>query len=156
MLHRSKLILEELAYGRFGELTSKLCPIIREGAEDTSKNFIKLLQYALVCKGYYMGPVIGKFEAGTSAAINKLKSDAFGVTITDSTVDPMWMKAILNSDAYHMKWISDGDVKIRAIQQYLNRNYHPYCGIMPCDGRYFRDTNRALICALQAEERHSS
>ena len=38
------------------------------------------------------------------------------------------------------------------MQQKLNRKYEAYTGITPCDGVYGRNTNRALIYALQAEE----
>ena len=63
---------------------------------------------------------------------------------------PQWFKAILNSDAYVC--VNHGDSQVRSIQQHLNRNYSSYTGIMPCDGHYSRDTNGALIFALQAEE----
>lgn len=48
--------------------------------------------------------------------------------------------------------VNHGDSQVRSIQQHLNRNYSSYTGIMPCDGHYSRDTNQALIFALQAEE----
>lgn len=41
------------------------------------------------------------------------------------------------------------------MQQWLNANYESYIGIRPCDGIYQRDTNEALIYALQALENMS-
>ncbi len=47
--------------------------------------------------------------------------------------------------------VSSGDPKIREIQMALNRDYHKWIGLKPTDGRYGRDTNKALIYALQVE-----
>ena len=48
--------------------------------------------------------------------------------------------------------VANGYEKIRTMQQQLNHDYLAYTGILPCDGVYQRDTNTALIYALQAEE----
>ena len=53
-------------------------------------------------------------------------------------------------DAYVL--IEGGDANIQMIQQSLNANYNSYFGLIACDGIYERDTNTALIYALQAEE----
>lgn len=45
-----------------------------------------------------------------------------------------------------------GDPNVRKIQQNLNRDYYKTIGLIPCNGVYSRDTNRALIKALQVEE----
>lgn len=42
-----------------------------------------------------------------------------------------------------------GDDKTRAMQQYLNGKFSNDLGILPCDGIYQRETNTALIFALQ-------
>ena len=34
----------------------------------------------------------------------------------------------------------------------FNRKYEAYTGLVPCDGVYGRNTNKALIYAIQAEE----
>ena len=39
------------------------------------------------------------------------------------------------------------------MQRYLNRNYEDYIGLCPCDGIYARRTSKALIYAVQAEEK---
>lgn len=119
------------------------------GSSDSNNNFVRLLQHALFCKGYSPTKVTGNFLDGTAEAVVEMKNDA-GFSTSDPTVDSMWYKAILNSDAYVL--ISSGDPKIREMQQDLNRKYNAYCGIMPCDGWYSRNTNAALIYGWQAEE----
>ena len=120
------------------------------GSVDDGHNYVRLLQHALYCKGYNPTAVTGNFQDGTAYAINNLKYDAGFTDTKDPAVNSMWMKAILNSDAYVL--VHKGDARIREIQQNLNRGYCNYCGIMPCDGIYSRDTNKALIFAWQAEE----
>lgn len=120
------------------------------GSVDNGHNFVRLLQHALYCKGYNPTAVTGNFQDGTASAINKLKYEAGFTGETDPVVNSMWMKAILNSDSY--KLVIGGDAKIQTIQKDLNKGYYNYCGIMPCDGMYSRDTNKALIFAWQAEE----
>ncbi|MBD5074763.1 hypothetical protein GUF45_24665, partial [Xanthomonas citri pv. citri] len=68
----------------------------------------------------------------------------------DGIVTTLIMKALLDMSAF--KLVSGGDSRIRQIQQNLNRDYNDYIGLMPCDGLYGRDTNKALIYALQKEE----
>ena len=119
------------------------------GSSDSDNHFVQLLQHALFCKGYSPTQVTGNFLDGTANAVLAVKHDA-GFSTSDPTVDSMWYQAILNSDAYVL--ISGGDPKIREMQQDLNRKYNAYCGIMPCDGWYSRDTNAALIYGWQAEE----
>ncbi|QDK69882.1 glycoside hydrolase domain-containing protein [Lactococcus protaetiae] len=62
----------------------------------------------------------------------------------------MWAKALFDMSAFVL--VPGGAETIREMQQWLNVNYNEYFGIMPCDGIYQRDTNTALIYALQAEE----
>lgn len=138
------------ANGSFGPATFRNCPTIQAGSIDTANNFVKLIQHALFCKGYHAGAVTGEYKGKTIDAVLKLKLHALGFDDGDSSVTPLWFKAILNSDAYIC--VNRGDPQIRSIQQHLNRNYNSYTGIMPCDGHYSRETNRALIFALQAEE----
>jgi len=138
------------ADGNFGPDTFKTCPTIQEGNVDTVNNFVKLIQHALFCKGYNTGAVTGNFGKKTVEAILELKCHALGFDEEDSSVTPLWFKAILNSDSYIC--VNHGDPQIRSIQQHLNRNYNLYTGIISCDGHYLRGTNRALIFALQAEE----
>lgn len=50
------------------------------------------------------------------------------------------------------KCVASGDPIIRQMQQYLNCHYEEYIGLTPCDGIYERNTNKAIIYALQAAE----
>ena len=126
--------------------------IHQQGDDDeSSDNIYGIIQGALSCKGYDFGanhPTC-HFYDGTGSAIKKLKSDA-GSSDTSSNVTLNIMKALLSMDAFVR--VYNGDEKIREIQQYLNKNYEEYIGLMPCDGLYGRSTNKALIFALQACE----
>lgn len=75
---------------------------------------------------------------------------AAGLAKQDGVVTAQIMKALLNMSAFTL--VRNGDTKIRQIQQNLNRDYNDYFGLMPCDGVYSRETNKALIYALQKEE----
>lgn len=132
--------------GTFGPTTASLCPTL--STSSPQGNIVKILQYGLYCKGYQPRGTTGKFADGTKSAVMKVQTDA-GLEGT-GVVDPVLFKAILNTDALVL--IANGDPKIRTMQQTLNRNYLAYIGIMPCDGVYGRNTNKALIYALQAEE----
>ena len=48
--------------------------------------------------------------------------------------------------------VTGGSEKVRSMQQYLNGRFSNIIGILPCDGIYQRDTNTALIYALQRAE----
>ena len=108
-----------------------------------------IIQGALWCKGYSTGAstITTNFYDGTEAAIIQLKEDA-GFTSPHGDVTLNVMKELLYMDAF----VCVGNESIRSIQQFLNRNYEDYIGLMPCDGVYGRSTNTALIYALQAEE----
>ena len=62
------------------------------------------------------------------------------------------MKALLSMNQYVLLISYGGLESIRDIQQRLNRNYEDYVGLMPCDGLYGREMNKALIKVLQAIE----
>ncbi|MDO4504466.1 MAG: peptidoglycan-binding domain-containing protein, partial [Clostridia bacterium] len=136
--------------GIFGPKTEEkfnsVCGSLKFGNRDSDKPYIRILQHGLFCKGYNPTEVSGNFGEKTSAAIIKLKKDAGFTDTKDATVDGMWMKAILSSDAYVCR--NRGDKTICNIQRGLNREYSRYSGIIPCDGHYSRDTNKALISAF--------
>lgn len=73
--------------------------------------------------------------------------------VPDGQMTTNLMAALFDMSAFVL--VSDGDPKIREMQQWLNANYESYIGIRPCDGIYQRDTNEALIYALQALENMS-
>lgn len=123
---------------------------LAEGAQDADgKQYITMIQHAMFCKGYSPGAVSGTFGPNTAAGLKSLKSDA-GFSGASEEINSMWMKALLNSDAYVL--VNKGDSNIREAQQTLNKMYYSYFGIKPCDGHYSRDTNQALIYGWQCEE----
>lgn len=133
----------------FGPTTMRLCPTLSIESEDASpSNYDYILQGGLWCKGYSPGGFTGVFYKGTQSAINQFQSDA-GLSPT-GIATPLIIKALLNMDAFVL--VSGGDTRIREMQQRLNRLYNSYFGLMPCDGRYARETNTALVYALQCEE----
>jgi len=126
----------------------------------TDKKFA-ILQGALWCKGYNPGYYLREtsdgtvvfeeiFDASVESAIIQLKKDA-GLTNPDGVVTLNVMKALLSMDTFKLLVSYGGKPEIRTMQQKLNRKYEDYIGLMPCDGIYGRNTNKALIFALQAE-----
>lgn len=111
-------------------------------------NIVKLIQGAFWCKGINPEDFTGNFSAYTKAAIATLQKNA-GLSDT-GVMSAELMKALFDMSAFTL--VSGGNATIRSMQQYLNNNYHQYFGILPCDGIYQRDTNTALIYALQAVE----
>lgn len=120
-------------------------------------NLNRIVQGALYCKGYDPKEFADSFSTSTSNAIKVLQKDA-GIPET-GTVDVILLKSLLTMDAFKLLNFGsyNGKEIIRTIQQYLNKNYisNSYfsedVGIVPCDGIYGRNTNKALIYALQIE-----
>lgn len=147
----------------FGPTTARLYgqnPLHRQDGI-TNKKFA-ILQGALWCKGYSPGYYLRENADGTVSfdeifnenverAVIQLKKDA-GFTNPDGVVTVNLMKALLSMDAFKLLSSYGGDVKVREMQQKLNRKYEAYTGLTPCDGVYGRNTNKAVIYALQAEE----
>ena len=149
----------------FGPTTARLYgenPLQRQDGV-TDRKFA-ILQGALWCKGYNPGYYLTEdpntgvvsfqeiFNENVENAIIKLKEDA-GLINPDGVVTVNVMKALLSMDSFKLLGsYYGGKPEIRAMQQYLNRKYEAYTGLMPCDGVYGRNTNKALIYAFQAEE----
>lgn len=147
----------------FGSTTERLYsqnPLHRQDGV-TNRKFA-ILQGALWCKGYSPGYHLREnadgtvefdevFDAGVEAAVIELKQDA-GLTNPDGVVTTNVMKALMSMDSFKLLTSYGGDTKVRTMQQKLNRKYEEYTGLNPCDGVYGRNTNKALIYALQAEE----
>lgn len=119
-----------------------------------------ILQGALWCKGYDPGHyasenpngLIGaEFDEKVERAVLELKRDA-GIQNPDGVVTTNFMAALLSMDAFKLLSSYGGKQAVRAFQQEMNRKYESYIGIMPCDGVYGRNTNKAVLYALQAEE----
>ncbi len=126
---------------------------IRPAGDEETDNVYGIIQGALWCKGYatHYQRLDTHFDEVVEIAIENLKIDA-GLKKVDGVVTLNVMKALLSMDYFVIGAGTDGDTKIRMIQQELNRRYERYIGLMPCDGVYGRNTNKALIYALQAEE----
>lgn len=112
-----------------------------------SGNLVRLVQGAFWAKGISPNAFDGKFTTSTENAIKELQRNA-GLNAS-GTMTTELMKALFDMSAFTL--VFGGKANIRAMQQYLNGHYHKYFGILPCDGIYQRDTNTALIYALQVE-----
>lgn len=134
--------------GTFGPATTSLCPTLSKNINATASNIVRILQHGMFCKGYSTQSVTGVFGDNTENAVKSVQSDA-GLT-ANGIVTPLIFKTVLNTDPLTLA--TDGDPQIRYIQQQLNNKYNQYFGIIPCNGKYERNTNKALIYALQAEE----
>lgn len=157
-----ELGIEDLA-DNFGPTTAKLYgqnPLRRQDGVTNKKYAI--LQGALWCKGYSPGYYLHENVDGTVSfdeifnesvenAVIELKKDA-GLLNPDGVVTVNVMKALMSMDAFKLLSSYGGDAKVRAMQQKLNRKYEAYTGLTPCDGVYGRNTNKAIVYALQAEE----
>lgn len=132
--------------------------IMQQDSNDTTTSRVyAIIQGALWCKGYSTGAsgITEHFYGGTGAAVKKLKEDA-GYENPDSTVTLNIMKALLSMNQFVTIRSQGGTYLIRSIQQQLNRKYEDYIGLIPCDGLYGREMNKALIMVLQAIEGFSA
>lgn len=121
---------------------------------NTSDNIYGIITGALWCKGYYGSynqTVNAKIDSQGTASLCQLKGDA-GLNSDNSCIDALLLKALLSMDQFVLLSNYGGKSEIRAIQQYLNTNYIDYVGIVPCDGLFQRDMNKALIKVLQYVE----
>ena len=124
--------------------------IAQQTSDDkATDNVYAIIQGALWCKGYSTGSHITKnFYGGTGDAILQLKFDmGFG---DGSTVDVEVMKALLSMKQFVLLARYGGRLEVRQVQQKINSEYRNYTGIIPTDGLYGRDMNKALIQVLQA------
>ncbi|GAB2724240.1 glycoside hydrolase domain-containing protein [Kitasatospora kifunensis] len=131
-------------------LASKWPSIDRNSAP--SANVVRIIQSGLYCKGYDGGNIDGIYSDRVAAAVGRLKADA-GVASAypGGAVVPKLFKALLNMDPYVV--VGGGSESVRSIQQWMNakyvgrRNYF----IVPCDGNFSRDVQKALMFAVQYE-----
>lgn len=134
----------------FGPATlSKLSALgdIRPGSPHT--NIVRIIQHGLVCKGYSGSPQNGDYDIPTTTSIQRLKSN-MGLDPT-GWVQPKVFKAILTMDAYTL--LAGGTEKVRSVQRWLNGSYINRANffVIPCDGVFSRDVQRALYLAIQFE-----
>jgi len=134
----------------FGPTTARLFDEIADDiVPGYSGNIAYIIQGGFWCKGINPVAFDGKFTTDTESAVTTMKEYA-GLSDTSGTLNSQFMAALLNMSAFTL--VADGYAKVRTMQQQLNHDYLAYTGILPCDGIYQRDTNTALIYALQAEE----
>lgn len=129
----------------FGDKTYELCPNINQGA---TGNLVYIVQGGLWCKGYNPGGLDGKYGNATYAAVKQLKSD-MGFPTATGNMNKDIMRGLLDMSAFTL--LRNGTDKIRSVQQAINYDYYDYYRIVPCDGLYGRELNKALIYALQKE-----
>lgn len=143
----------------FGPNTQKVFKTIypngikeQKPGDTKESNVYGIIQGTLWCKGYSAGygEITHHFYRATGDGIRKLKSD-MGLG-GDSTVTVNIMEALLSMKQFVLLWNYGGKPEIRTIQQSLNRDYGDYIGIIPCDGLYGREMNKALIKVLQVLE----
>lgn len=123
----------------------------QSAADKSTSNVYSIIQGALWCKGYSTGGNISQhFYDGTGSAIRKLKTD-MGIE-GDSSVDVEIMGALLSMKQFVLLASYGGIDSVRRAQQFINKAYRPYTGIIPTDGLYGREMNTALIQVLQSLE----
>jgi peptidoglycan hydrolase-like protein with peptidoglycan-binding domain len=115
-------------------------------------NLYRVVQSGLYCKGYDGGDIDGTYNSRVSASVLKAKQN-MGVAAVYSVdgVTPKVLKALLNMDAYVVT--SGGNEQTRSAQQWLNSRYinRRDFSIIPCDGNFSRDVQKALVYAIQYE-----
>jgi peptidoglycan hydrolase-like protein with peptidoglycan-binding domain len=118
---------------------------------ETNHNIIKIIQSACYCKGYDPGGINGLFGLPTQFAVTSLMSNAGLGNQLGGVVRPKVMKALLNMDAYVL--VAGGTESVRSIQQWLNGRYTSRRNffVIPCDGIFSRDVQKALYLAIQFE-----
>ncbi|MDT3767086.1 DUF1906 domain-containing protein [Gleimia hominis] len=120
---------------------------------DARDNIHGIIQGALWCKGYpgEYGGITTTFTDNVASSIRKVKSD-IGLADTSATVDLELMMVLLSMKQFRLLSAYGGKSTVRTIQQEINRRYRAYTGIIPTDGLYGREMNKALIQVLQAIE----
>ncbi|WP_018684452.1 glycoside hydrolase domain-containing protein [Actinokineospora enzanensis] len=112
----------------------------------------RVIGYGLYCKGYPGGELKGVYDSEVSASVTRLKQDmgVAGVYPGDG-VTPKVFKGLLNMDPYVV--VGSGSTEIRAVQQWLNQNFVARRDffVIPCDGYFSRDVQKALLLAIQFE-----
>lgn len=134
--------------GIFGNETLSKCPTLIN-SDSATENIRRILQGGLVCKGYPCG-TYGSYDSKTQQSIKEVYQDAGIVSANDTYATPRIFQAVLKSDS--LKLLTGGDSRIRDIQRAFNSEFYEEWGIIPCDGIYGRELNRALIYMLQRYE----
>lgn len=118
---------------------------------EQNQNIVKIIQCACFCKGYHPGDITGHFGLDTQFAVTAMMSNAGLGGALGGVVRPKVMKALLTMDAYVV--VAGGTDAIRSIQQWLNGRYTSRRDffVIPCDGHFSRDVQKATMMAIQFE-----
>ncbi|KAJ3272069.1 hypothetical protein HK104_004555 [Borealophlyctis nickersoniae] len=127
-------------------VTSKLGNI----GPNSPKNVILIVQSGLYCKGYSGDSLSGVYTGETHTSVRSLRNN-MGFGDDRSTLSPKEFKALLTMDAYVT--LEGGRNSVRTVQQWMNQQYYSYSWffIVPCDGYFSRDVQKALVYALQTQ-----
>lgn len=129
-------------------------PVVNK--ETARTNIINIVQAALWCKGY-MGNLSGKavsgmYDSTTESSVERLKTDMGVKTVYPAAgLGPKPFKGLLTMDPYVLD--SGGSSTVRTAQQWLNGRYvrRRDFFIVPCQGVFSRETQKALMLAVQFE-----
>lgn len=117
----------------------------------SNKNRLMILQGAFYVMGINPGSFGGAYSSSFESAVSTLQSNA-GIAAT-GIADLLVVKALLSMDSFTVLSQYGGVEAIAQIQRALNAEYaQDMGGLIPCDGVYGRDLNKALIYALQIQE----
>lgn len=121
-----------------------------DGATPGAGRINKIIQSALYCKGYDGGEIDGIYNQRVKDAVRKLKLD-MGVqaAFPGDGITPKVFKALLTMDPYVL--LPGGGRAVRSAQQWLNAAYigRREFFIVPCDGFFSRNVQKALMFAIQ-------
>ncbi|MBC2962376.1 DUF1906 domain-containing protein [Nocardioides deserti] len=110
----------------------------------------RVIQSALYCKGYDGGNIDGVYNEKVQASVTQLKTN-MGVddVYPGSGLTPKVFKSLLTMDAYVP--VMGGTEAVRGVQQWLNATYvdRENFYVIPCDGNFSRDVQKALMLAIQ-------
>ncbi|MFC5220470.1 glycoside hydrolase domain-containing protein [Streptomyces coerulescens] len=130
-------------------LTSRF-PVIDSGTRHG--NVYRIVQSGLFCKGYDGDEINGDYTGRVAAAVTRLKQH-MGVdgVYPGGGLTPKVFKALLTMDPYVV--VGNGTEKIRYVQQWMNGRYinRRNFFVIPCDGMFSRDVQKALLYAIQFE-----
>lgn len=132
--------------GTLAKLTTQF-PVVN--GNTTNVNVRIIVQCAMYCKGYDGGGIDGIFGDRTTSGIARMTAD-MGLG-RGGGITPKVFRGLLTMDAYVVT--SGGTGAVRYVQQWLNETYTDRAKFMiiPCDGHFSRDVQKALVRALQFE-----
>lgn len=117
----------------------------------SNQNKFMILQGAFYVKGINPGGFAPIYNSQFASAVSTLQSNA-GIAAT-GVADLLVVKGLLSMDSFTVLPQYGGVEAIAEIQRAMNAQYASDMGaLIPCDGVYGRELNKALIYALQIRE----